>query len=213
MVDFSARVILKFERSPRKTTGHLFYVTSRLVHHSVAIGELKLDLQPGNAQFGSNLAKCPVWHRNLMDNKTTGHIFCVTSSFVYHSVTTCKFETWVPARKRSIWVNIFLFRATLKFDRWSWKITGNLFYATSSFLHRFVTICESKLELRFRNSRTGVKLALTSITLTIDFWPKPFAWTSFLSMIITFENVMVIVWQEHCDKGMTDWQTDGQDHW
>ena len=29
--------------------GHLFYATSSFVHHLVAIGELKLELQSGNA--------------------------------------------------------------------------------------------------------------------------------------------------------------------
>ena len=36
-----------------KTIGHLFYATSSFVHHFVAIGEFKLELQSGNAQFGS----------------------------------------------------------------------------------------------------------------------------------------------------------------
>ena len=38
----------------KKTIGHLFYATSSFVHHFVAIGEFKLELQSGNAQFGSN---------------------------------------------------------------------------------------------------------------------------------------------------------------
>ena len=37
-----------------KTIGHLFYATSSFVHHFVAIGEFKLELQSGNAQAGSN---------------------------------------------------------------------------------------------------------------------------------------------------------------
>ena len=38
--------------SQLKTIGHLFYATSSFVHHFVAIGEFKLELQSGNAQFG-----------------------------------------------------------------------------------------------------------------------------------------------------------------
>ena len=34
--------------------GHLFYATSSFVHHFVAIGEFKLELQSGNDQSGSN---------------------------------------------------------------------------------------------------------------------------------------------------------------
>ena len=41
--------------SQLKTIGHLFYATSSFAHHFLAIGEFKLELQSGNAQFGSNL--------------------------------------------------------------------------------------------------------------------------------------------------------------
>ena len=51
---FLSRVTLQFDGWPWKTIGHLFYATSSFVHHFVAIGELKLELQSGNAQFGSN---------------------------------------------------------------------------------------------------------------------------------------------------------------
>ena len=52
--DMLSRVTLKFDRWPWKTIGHLFYATSSFVHHFVAIGEFKLELQSGNAQSGSN---------------------------------------------------------------------------------------------------------------------------------------------------------------
>ena len=54
IVNFSARVTVKFDRWPCNTIGHLFYATSSFVHHFVAIGEFKLQLQSGNAQSGSN---------------------------------------------------------------------------------------------------------------------------------------------------------------
>ena len=53
--NFLSCVTLKFDRWPCKTIGHLFYATSSFVHHFVAIGEFKLELQSGNAQSGSNL--------------------------------------------------------------------------------------------------------------------------------------------------------------
>ena len=40
--------------------------------------------------------------------------------------------------------------------------------------------------------------------------PWPFAWTSRLSMVISPENFRMIRWQEHCQKGVTDRQTDIQ---
>ena len=52
--DFLSRVTLKFYGWPSKTIGHLFYATSSFVYHLVPIGEFKLELQSGNAQFGSN---------------------------------------------------------------------------------------------------------------------------------------------------------------
>ena len=62
-------VTLKFDEWPSKTIGHLFYATSSFVHHFVAIGEFKLELQSGNAQSGSN-AKLfrALWPWNLMDD-------------------------------------------------------------------------------------------------------------------------------------------------
>ena len=51
--DFYSRVTSKFDVWPWKTIGHLYYATSSSMHHFVAIGELKLELQSGNAQFGS----------------------------------------------------------------------------------------------------------------------------------------------------------------
>ena len=51
---FLSHVTLKFDEWSWKTIGHLFYATSSFVHYFTAIGELKLELQSGNAQFGSN---------------------------------------------------------------------------------------------------------------------------------------------------------------
>ena len=47
---------------------------------------------------------------------------------------------------------------------------------------------------------------LTSVALTFDFWPWPFAWTSRSSMVITPENFMIIQWQKKVSQ--TDRQTD-----
>ena len=67
--DCFSRVTLKFNGWPWKTIGHLFYATPSFVQHFVAIGEFKLELQSGNAQFGSkSIILCPVWPWNLTDN-------------------------------------------------------------------------------------------------------------------------------------------------
>ena len=43
-----------------------------------------------------------------------------------------------------------------------------------------------------------------------DLWPWPLAWTSLVSMVITPENFMMIRWEEHSVKGVTDRRTDRQ---
>ena len=66
---FLSRLTLKFDRWPWKTIGHLSYATPSFVHHFIAIGQFKLELQSGNAKFGSKSAIfCPVRHRNLTDD-------------------------------------------------------------------------------------------------------------------------------------------------
>ena len=63
---FFSRVTLQFDVWPWKTIGRLFYATSSFVHHFVAIGDVKLELQSGNAQFGSKSTIFrAVWPCNL----------------------------------------------------------------------------------------------------------------------------------------------------
>ena len=58
--------------------------------------------------------------------------------------------------------------------------------------------------------RKRLSWIMTSVTLTFDLWPWPFAWTSLLSLVITPENFAMIRWQEHSENGVTDRQTDRQ---
>ena len=61
--------VVKFDGWPWKTIGHFLYTTWSFVHHFKSIGEVKLELQSGNAQLGSTLVIfCPVWLWNLMDD-------------------------------------------------------------------------------------------------------------------------------------------------
>ena len=48
--------------------GHLYYATSSFVHHFVAIGEFKLELQSGIAQFGSKSIFLALWPYDLTDD-------------------------------------------------------------------------------------------------------------------------------------------------
>ena len=58
--------------------------------------------------------------------------------------------------------------------------------------------------------RKWLSWVVTSVTLTFDLWPWPFAWTLPWSLVITPENFMMIRWWEHSQKGVTDRRTDGQ---
>ena len=59
-------------------------------------------------------------------------------------------------------------------------------------------------------ARKRLNGVMTSVTLTIDLWHWPFAWTSRLSRVITPENFRMIRWQEHCQKGVTYGRADGR---
>ena len=67
--DFLSHVTLESDRWPWKTIGHLFYAASSFVHHFIAISQFKLELQFGNALFGSKSTFfCPVWPWNFRDD-------------------------------------------------------------------------------------------------------------------------------------------------
>ena len=60
---------LKFDGWPWKTIGHFCIATSSFVHHFLAVGEFKLDLQSGNAESGSNSTNFrAVWPWNSTDD-------------------------------------------------------------------------------------------------------------------------------------------------
>ena len=106
---FFSRVTLQFDVWPWKTIGHLFYSTSSFVHHFVTIGVLKLELQSGNAKFGSNLTifksrvtlQFDVWPWKIIRAPLLCY-FKLCASFRSH----WRIHTGVTVRKRPIWVKI-----------------------------------------------------------------------------------------------------------
>ena len=117
--DFLRPVTLKFDGWPWKTIGHLFYTNSSFVHHFKAICELKLELQCGNAQFGSkSVIFCPVWPWNLTDDLENHRApllcyFKLCTSFHSH----WWIQTEVTVRKMA---RLGLNSVTLTFDLWHW---------------------------------------------------------------------------------------------
>ena len=171
--DMLSRVTLKFDGWPWKTIGHLFYATSSFVQHFVPISEFKLELQSGNAQFGSkSMIFWAVWPSNLTDDLENNRApllcyFKLCGSFRTH----WWIQTGVTVRKHPIWVKIndFLSRVTFKLDGWPWKTIGHLFYDTLTFVHHFNAIGKFKLKLKSGNAQLGSKS-----TIFLSVWPRNF---------------------------------------
>ena len=93
--DFLSHVTLKFDGWPWNTIGHLFFAMLNFVHHFKAIGEFKLELQSGNAEFGSKSAIF-LSHATLKFDawpwKIIGHLSHIASSFVHHFTAIGEFK-------------------------------------------------------------------------------------------------------------------------
>ena len=128
-----------------------------------ALFQTVLELQSENAQFGSKstgfFVPCDL---RQIAWRTTGHLFYTTSSFVHHFIAIYEFELELQSGNAQLWSKsmLFLSRATMKFDRWPSKTIGHHFYATSSFVHHFIAICEFKLELQSGSAQFGSKSAI-----------------------------------------------------
>ena len=170
-------VTLKFDRWQWKTIGHLFYATSRFVHHFVAIGELKLELQSGKpnlSQIRQFLEPCDlkIWRMTLKNNRAPLQCyFKHRASFGSH----LWIQTGVTVRKPPIWVKIddFFSHVTLQFDVWPWKTIGHLFYVASSFVHHFITIgkFQTGVTVQERPIRVKIDYFLSCVTSKFDLWP------------------------------------------
>ena len=125
-------------------------------------------------------------------------------------------QTGVTVQKPPIWVKIgdFLSPVTLKFDRWPWKTIGSLFYATSSYVHHFIAICEFKLELWSGKIANWGSICIDLCHL--DLWPL----TLTFCMDITFVNgnncqkfevdTMIRSLWKRCDRWTDGRMTDGR---
>ena len=110
--------------SQLKTIGHLYYATSSSMHHFIAIGEFKLELQSGNAQFGSKsmiFFSLVTLQFDVWPWKTIGHLFYATSSFVQHFVAIGDFKLELQSGKAQFGSNSIIFRAG-----WPWNLTDDL---------------------------------------------------------------------------------------
>ena len=138
---FFIRVTLKFDWLHWKIIGHLFYPISSFVHHFVPNGEF----------FQIGVTGWP-W-------KTTEHLSYDALSFVHqhHFNAIIKFKLKLESGNAQFGSKstIFLVVWPRIFCGWPWKTLGYVFYATSRFVHHFVTISEFKLESQSGNAQFG----------------------------------------------------------
>ena len=159
---------LKFDGWPWKTIGPLFYVTLSFVHHFKAISEFKLGLQSGNPQYVSKtVIFCPVWPWNVMDDlrnkKGTSSIPHEVLCIISKPLVNLNFS-YSPVK-----IGALFSRVTLKFDGWSWKTLGHIFYVFFKFVHHWIVISECKLWLQSRNAQVG-SLSIIFVSCDLEFW-------------------------------------------
>ena len=152
----------------QKIIGHLFYIASSFVHHLKILGEFKLELLSGNAQFGSKSAIF-VSRGNLKFDgwswKTIGHLFYATLTLEYHFKGIGEFKLELQSGNAKFWS-----KSAIHCPVWPWnlmltydldkKTIGHLFYVASSFVHHFIAIGEFKLRLQSGNAQFGSKSAI-----------------------------------------------------
>ena len=193
-----------------KTIGHLFYTALRFVRHFKVIGEFNLELQSGNAQFGSKLTifvprDLEIWRVTLKNNRAL-LLRCAKLCASLHSRHWIK--TGVTVRKLPIRIKIDDF---LQCDLEIWRMTMQ--NNKAPILSNIKLCAWFHYHMWIQNGVTVWKRlswVLTSVASTFDLWPWIFAWTSRPSMVITPENFRMILWQEHCQNGVRDGRTDRQ---
>ena len=163
---------------------------------------------PNLGQIGHFLEPCDleIWRMTFKNNRAP--LLCYFKlCAAFHSHWWI--QTGVRVRKRPIWVKFRRFLEPFDLEIWRMTFKNN----------RAPLLSIIKLYASFHHHmwiQTGVTVrkqlswVVTSVTLTFDLWPWPFAWTSLLSLVITPENFMMIRWWEHGEKGVTDGQTDRQ---
>ena len=160
--NFLSRVTLKFDRWHWKTIEHLLYVASSFVYHFTAISELKLELQSGNAQFGSNSTIfLAVWPWNSMDDlkKQLGtssmllQALCIISYPLMNSNLSYSPETLNSGQNRRFCepCDLEILRITLKNNRASLLCYFNLCvsFRTNWFIQIRVTVRKRPIWVKF----------------------------------------------------------------
>ena len=141
-----------------------------------------------------------------LENNRAPHLtyFKLCASFQSHR----SIQTVVTVRKRQIRVKIGDFLPPCDLEIWQMTLKNNRASLLCCFKQCAWFHCHMWIQTGV-TVRKRLSWVLTSVTLTFDLWPWPFAWTSLMSMVITI-NFMMIWWWEHSEKGVTDGQRDGR---
>ena len=163
MGDFFTRTTLKFYARPWKTIGHSSMLLQAL-HNFKAIGEFKLKLQSGNAQFLSQnqllLLPCDleIWQTTLKNNSAP-LLCCFKLCESFHSHQWI--QTGVTVRKRQIWVKIDDFFVLRDLKIWQMTLKNN----------RASPLCYFKLCASFQSHwwiQAGITVPKRPIWVKID---------------------------------------------
>ena len=170
--DILPPVTFEFNGWSWKTIGHLFDTTLSFVHHFKAINEFKLELQSGNAQFGSKsvifFVPCDleIWWM------TIGHISFTILNFVHHFQWI---QTGVTVRKRPIRVKIGNFFIPCDLEIWWMTLKNNrapvLCYiklCASFYSHHWI---KTGVTVRKRPIWVQINDFFSRVTLKFDGWP------------------------------------------
>ena len=138
--------------------GHLFYATSSFVHHFVPIGEFKLELQSGNAQFRSkSTIFLAVWPRNFTNDpqKQWG-----TSSMLLQTLCIISYLLELQSANTQFgWISAIFC------PMWPWNLTDDLENNITAF-SMLLQICASFHSLQW--NQAGVTVRKRSIRVKID---------------------------------------------
>ena len=138
-----------------------------------------------------------------MTSKTIGHLVYATSSFVHHFVAIGEFTNLSYSPETPNLGQIARFLESCDLEIWRMTVKNN----------RAPLLSNIKLYASFHHHmwiQTWVTVwkwlswVVTSVTLTFDLWPWPFAWTLLWSLVITPENFMMIRWWEHSQQGKSE---------
>ena len=148
------RMTLKLDHDawPWQTIGHLFYDFSSFVHHLIAIGEFKLELQYGNC--GSKLdifARCDLeiceWPWITIE-----HFYYDTSSSVHHFITIGELKPELQTRNAQFGSKSDIFSCDQAALQMVFSVCPSVCLSVClSVCHTFLTMFQSSYHQIFRS--------------------------------------------------------------